>query len=155
MGSLFNGLIFLLLLTVSFHGVCAQEKLVSSTSDATGSHFSFLEREVTMTSAKTPANWTQTYETKVFRAKELGRADRVLLEHPKDIKHSLKFSRPAMHFVHGPDKKRLESEKTMAEIETTTTWVNLDHALAISEVPSKPIDFKLDVNVSLSSNEPK
>ena len=118
------------------------------------SHHPFrkVSHRMTRTSTGKPASWSITYETSTFRVREHGRAGWVLLDHPKDITQSAKFGIAAMRLAHVEAADREESRRAISEIETVSTWVNLDHAIAITTSPD-PTELKLDVNVTVKNGE--
>jgi hypothetical protein len=106
-----------------------------------------------------PATWTVTTTVEVFRVVRFGGGSWVQLEHParEDDFMAWNAKRRAMAKLadggslpaeSDPDGKvRLEQlrEAAAREIPTTRTWVNLAHAVAITDVPTE--DAKLEVKV--------
>ena len=106
-----------------------------------------------------PATWSATMTLQIFHVVRLGSGSWALLEHPTRhddfITWSIKrramavcASEEADKIEAQPDgKKRLEQLRKEAaqEVETSQTWVNLDHAVAIADLPTKEQKLKLAV----------
>ncbi len=106
-----------------------------------------------------PATWRMTLRVEFFRVVRLGGGSWALLEHPEKKDEIARWNgkRRAMAILGSeaaheleatPDgKERLERlrEAAAREIETTRTWVNLDHAIAITDVPTQIAKMKLTV----------
>lgn len=107
-----------------------------------------------------PATWTSSMTIKIFRIAGFGGGDWVLLEHPAagdDIfKWNAQRRAEAVLAADGQPAGESEAEQTErlahlkslteASIETAQTWVNLGHALTISEVPAKDSRLKWSVD---------
>ena len=103
-----------------------------------------------------------TYGITVFTVVRHGVGSWYLLEHPKKIEDSFKwnFKRLALAALTPDGVKNLSKSdqglKKLAdlrkqaeeEIETTRTWVNIDHAVAILSPPTTPIDYEVKVGVA-------
>jgi len=81
----------------------------------------------------------------------------VLVRHPANLEDSFKwFGQRRAHAIltskradeikaepDGEEKVARLREAVQREIETTETWVNLDHAVAIADVPTERIELKV------------
>lgn len=102
-----------------------------------------------------------TYTITVFTLVELSGDSWAKVKHPKSIEDAFKwnFKRFALAALNPETiaalEKTEEGQKKLAtlrkqaarKIETDTTWVNIDHVVAITEPPTEPIDFKLEMKV--------
>lgn len=109
--------------------------------------------------AGTPATWTMTLTVDIFKVVKFGGGSWVLLEHPSSPDDFSKWNgmRRAMaqlteqrvsELKSSPEgMKRLKKLRAAAsrEVRTATAWVNLDHAIAIADVPTESLEFKLSV----------
>jgi hypothetical protein len=102
-------------------------------------------------------NWTLSVDA--FQVVRFGGGSWVLLRHPANAEVYTKWSaqRRAMAILAGPNVdaikakpdgkarlKRLE-DAAAAKIPTAETWVNLDHAIAIAQLPTEEIDVKMTI----------
>lgn len=106
-----------------------------------------------------PAAWTMTLTVNIFHVVKFGGGSWVLLEHPSSPDDFAKWTgkRRAMAQLTGQYVAKLEADPNGAdrlkklreaasrELPTTTTWVNLDHAVAITDVPTEPVAIELSV----------
>ena len=92
-----------------------------------------------------PATWTVTTKIEVFHVVRLGGGAWALLEHPRSPKDYVKWnlarlaranlqSRDAQQLKADSDEKVRLRKLAFREIQTTQTWVNLHHAIAITDV---------------------
>jgi|GEM_PF-3062824 len=102
-----------------------------------------------------------TYSITVFTVVELSGDSWVSVEHPKSIKDAFKwnYKRFAMAALTPQTIAKLEAtddgmvqlaqlrKQASVEIETDTTWVNLNHVVAIAKLPTEPQEFKLEMRV--------
>lgn len=106
-----------------------------------------------------PATWTMTLTVDIFNVVKFGGGSWVLLEHPSSPDDFAKWNgkRRAMaqlteqrvrELESGSEgTERLQKLRTAAsrDLRTARTWVNLDHAIAIADVPTEPVELKLSV----------
>lgn len=116
---------------------------------------------ITMTSASV------TYSVSVFTVVEFSGDSWVLVEHPKSIKDAFKwnFKRIAMAALTPETIAKLKASEdgnirlerlqrqASVEIEADKTWVNINHVIAIAELPTEPQDFKLNMNMSVNAKD--
>ena len=107
-----------------------------------------------------PATWTITMTVEIFHVVKFGGGSWVLLEHPSSPDDFAKWNGMRRALAQLTDaripelesssegKERIQELRKAAsrEIPTSTTWVNLDHAVAIADVSTEPIKAKLKVN---------
>lgn len=103
-----------------------------------------------------PSTWSATISLQVFHVVRLGSGSWALLEHPEKYDDFFKWStkRRAMAVLAGNEVRKIEStpdgrkrleelrKEAAQEVETDETWVNLDHAVAIAELPTKDQKYK-------------
>ena len=86
-----------------------------------------------------PATWSATLTMKAFRVVRLSNSSWVLLEHARNIEDAAEWAEQlhAHRAVAGAPSQRSAAK---AKIPTVQTWVNLNHAVAISDLPDKAAD---------------
>ena len=103
-----------------------------------------------------------TYSIEVFSIVRIFDDTWVQVEHPKSIKDAFKWNRKryAMAALTPMTVEKLEAtddgkeklaqlrEQANLEIETSTTWINLSHVVAIAEPPTEPQDLQLKMRVN-------
>ena len=106
-----------------------------------------------------PAAWTFTVSVDIFHVVKFGGGSWVLLEHPSSQDDFAKWmgKRRAMAQLTDQRIAQLEAdpdgeetlqnlrEAASRELRTAKTWVNLDHAVAITDVPVEPVELKFSV----------
>lgn len=106
-----------------------------------------------------PATWTMTLKVTMFEVVRVGGGSWVLVRHPTNPDDYAKWEgqRRAKAILAGPSRDKLAAEEKGAEqlarlqeaadreIKTTETWLNLNHAVAITNVPSEPIELKFNI----------
>ncbi len=111
-----------------------------------------------------PVTTKFTHIVSAFTVRELGPSQWALLEHPSSLSDAatwnLKLASAAkltpeniLHFQSTDEgKKRLAQLQKFATapINTSRTWVNLSHAIAIAPLPTEDIEPEISVNVSVS-----
>lgn len=112
-----------------------------------------------------PANWTMNLTVQVFTVLKHAQGSWVLLKHPASLEDATKwnFHRLAVAQLTKGHIKKLESTAegrteldrlrrlAAQKIKTSTTWVNLDHAVTISAVPNELTPVNLHVNTALDA----
>ena len=112
------------------------------------------------------SNWHVNLAVEAFTVKRPPQGSWVLLEHPEDPKYALAWNMKRIALAQLTDRRIKELELTeegktalalfreqaAEDIETTKTWVNLDHAIAISDIPDTLPPPEWSVNASVSSN---
>jgi hypothetical protein len=106
-----------------------------------------------------PATWTMTLNVTIFEVLRVGSGSWVLVRHPADSDDfaawtgqrrakAILASPRRDEIAAGPDgMERLAKlqEAAEREIKTTETWLNLDHAVTISDVPVEAVELKVSV----------
>ncbi|MDA8563674.1 hypothetical protein N9L06_04395 [Mariniblastus sp.] len=170
-------LFFLLCLTVLFSGVHAEEPINSEKplgflelgrdyairfSDSCSV---FKLTKTGIGQGKHPSTWKVNLQVNMFTVRKHARGSWVLLEHPKSLEDAANWNLQKMAIAQltkentrnlekSPDgKEQLAKlqESAKQQIQTSTTWVNLDHAVAISEISSELVEVKINVNTSINS----
>jgi hypothetical protein len=112
-----------------------------------------------------PSNWNAKYQIHVFVVKKLGRGSWALLEHPVDPKEALHVTGARLQLKDAEKIAKLEEtedgrkkldqlrEKAGRELKTTETWINLAHAISISDPPQTPENWKVDIQVKSISRK--
>ena len=114
---------------------------------------------------KHPSTWKVNLRVNMFTVRKHAQGSWVLLEHPKSLEDAAKWNlhKMAIAQLTKENTEKLEStsegkeklaklhESAKRQFETKTTWVNLAHAVAISEIPSEPTGMKFNVNTSVSA----
>ena len=114
---------------------------------------------------KHPSSWKVNLQVNMFTVRKHARGSWVLLEHPKSLEDAAKWNTHKMAIAQLTEentrnlksspagKKQLAKlqESAKQQIQTSTTWVNLDHAVAISEIPSELVEMKININMSINS----
>jgi hypothetical protein len=102
-----------------------------------------------------------TYSINVFTIVEVSSGPWVRVEHPESIEDAFKWNqkRFAVAALTPTTIARLESteegqaelarlqKQAAVEIETDTTWININHVVAITEPPAEPQKYKLEMRV--------
>lgn len=116
-------------------------------------------------SPKHPATWKVNLQVNMFTVRKHAHGSWVLLEHPKSLEDAAKWNLHKMAIAQltkentqklesSPDGKAKLAElqkSAKRQIPTSTTWVNLDHAVAINEISSELVEVKINVNTSINS----
>jgi hypothetical protein len=105
-----------------------------------------------------PGNWRMEYHVDVFVVRKLGGGSWVLLEHPVDPKaasnilsaRSLLADKAGVAEIEAdPQRKDFLAERretARGEVKMTKTWINLAHAISISDPPpDRPFEMKLKI----------
>lgn len=106
-----------------------------------------------------PVPWSMTISLQIFQVVRVGSGSWVLLRHPASPEDFSRWSgqRRALAILAGPHVEKIRSkrdgeerlkrlrEAADAQIPTSETWVNLDHAIAIAPLPSVEDEPKLSV----------
>lgn len=114
---------------------------------------------------KHPSTWKVNLQVNMFTVRKHAQGSWVLLEHPKSLEDAAKWNlhKMAIAQLTKENTRKLESSSDGKEklaklqnsakqqFQTSTTWVNLDHAVAISEIPFELSEIKLNVNTSISA----
>ena len=114
---------------------------------------------------KHPSTWKVNLQVNMFTVRKQARGSWVLLEHPKSMENAAKWNTHKMAIAQltnenirnldtsldGKAQLAKLQESAKQQIQTSTTWVNLDHAVAISEIPSELVELKINVNTSINS----
>jgi hypothetical protein len=110
-----------------------------------------------------PASWSARFEVNLFVVRKLGGGSWVLLEHPVDPKKYFE-SMSSRHLL--SDKAKVagmeatkEGRQALARLrekagvapKTTQSWINLVHAISITDPPDSSGDRKLDIQVQAVS----
>lgn len=112
-----------------------------------------------------PASWTMNVDIQVFTVRKHAHGAWVLLEHPASIQEATKWNYHRMAVAEltkhrikelqssADGRAELERLKRLAsqKIETSRTWVNLDHAVTVSDVPTKLNPVSANMNTFLGS----
>jgi hypothetical protein len=108
-----------------------------------------------------PATWRANFQVDVFVVRKLGGGSWVLLEHPVDPKaaldvlsaRSLIADKAAVAEIEAdPSRKDFlakRREAARADLKMTKTWVNLTHAISISDPPAEQRWEKLKFSVEV------
>lgn len=111
------------------------------------------------------STWKLNLQVNLFTVRKHAQGSWVLLEHPKSLEDAAKWNLHKMAIAQltkentqklessATGKKKLAKLQKSAErqIPTATTWVNLDHAVAISEISSELVEMSIKVNASVNS----
>jgi hypothetical protein len=109
------------------------------------------ESEITAQASGPPATWRMNYQVNVFVVRRLGGGSWALLEHPVDPKaatdimsaRSLLADKAQVAKVEAdPDRKDFlarRREAARGELKMTQTWINLSHAISISDPPAEEL----------------
>ena len=103
-----------------------------------------------------------TYSIEVFTIVRVLDGSWAKVRHPKSIKDAFKWNRKryAIAALTPETREKLSAteegrvklnqleEQTGIEIETSTTWINLNHVVAIAEPPAEPQDLKLQMRIN-------
>lgn len=114
---------------------------------------------------KHPATWKINLQVNMFTVRKHAAGSWVLLEHPKSLEDAAKWNLHKMAIAQLTKENMQELQSTpdgkakLAKLQksakqpfhTSVTWVNLDHAIAISEIPSELVEPKINVNTSISA----
>ena len=107
-----------------------------------------------------PATWTMTLTVEIFTVVRFGGGSWFLLEHPSSADDFVKWNNQRRAIAQLADDQRVDEieaqpdgkqqlqtlrERAARDIPTTRTWVNLDHAVAITEVPTEPLKVKFNI----------
>jgi len=106
-----------------------------------------------------PAVWRATISIEIFRVVRVGGGSWALLEYPARADDFAKWngkrramakladerSLPPESDPEGKEKVTRLHDAASAEIPTARTWVNLDHALAIADVPTEDVKLELKI----------
>jgi hypothetical protein len=113
------------------------------------------------------SNWRLNLAPEVFTVKQFAQGSWVLVEHPAKPGYALAWDLKRIAMAQLTDRRIRELESTeegnetlaqfrelaQAKIETAESWVNLDHAIAISAVPDTLPAPQWSVTTAVSSTE--
>ena len=107
-----------------------------------------------------PASWTMDVEIQIFTVRKHAHGAWVLLEHPASVQeatqwnyHRMALAQLTKHRIEklqpsADGRAELERLKRLAaqKIKTSKTWVNMDHAVTVSDVPTElePVNINMD-----------
>lgn len=112
-----------------------------------------------------PSNWNAKYQIHVFVVKQLSQGSWALLEHPVDPKEALDVMSARLQLKNAEEVAKHEAteegrkflarrrEAAGRELKTTETWINLAHAISISDPPQTPENWKVDIQVKSISRK--
>ena len=86
-----------------------------------------------------PATWSATLTMKAFRVVRLSNSSWVLLEHARNIEDAADWAEQ-LHANRAVAGAPAQKPAAKSKIPTVQTWVNLNHAVAISDFPDKAAD---------------
>ena len=105
-----------------------------------------------------PSAWKMNYRVDVFVVRKLGGGSWALLEHPIDPKAAFNITSARGQLADKAEFAKLEAdpnrkdflarrrEAARGELKTTQTWINLGHAISISDPPAEQ-RWEMKVNV--------
>jgi len=114
---------------------------------------------------KHPSTWRINLQVNMFTVRKHAEGSWVLLEHPKSLEDAAEWNLHKMAIAQltkenaqelqstsdGKEKLAKLQRSSIHQFQTSTTWVNLDHAVAISEIPSEITEMKLNFNTSINA----
>jgi len=83
-----------------------------------------------------PVTWSATLTNTGFRVIRITKGSWALLEHPESVEDAVAW----MEHLRPKSQGEGNSARSKAKIRTVQTWVNLDHAIAISPLPELAAD---------------
>lgn len=119
------------------------------------------ESGITAQPSGPPATWRMNYQIDVFVVRKLGGGSWAQLEHPIDPKAATDILSARNLLANKTEVAKLEAdpskkdflaqrrETARGEVKMTRTWINLAHALSISDPPAKQrweLKFNVEVN---------